>query len=156
MTAPRRLAACLVVCGLALGAASAAPAQREQPSPRELWEMYPLNPTEGERERPAATTPTTTVPASPSPPPRRGVAGEVTRSPSRSAAPGDSDDTGALARAVLLGGLAAAIVLLSAALVPSTPAPRLIGRLAHYRLEIALAGAFVLVAVAVLYISTVT
>jgi hypothetical protein len=147
----RRLAVCMVACVSALGAAGELPAQ--QPSPQELWELYPLDPAgPGEGERPA----TTTGAARPSPSPRSGVAGAVATNPSRAAtAEDETDESGAVALALLLGGLAAAIVLLGAAALPQTAAPRVAGVLADRRLEIALAGALTLLVVTGVYLASV-
>jgi hypothetical protein len=157
MSARRFLAACLVVSALALGGANVAPAQ-QQPSPEELWELYPLDPSGRDEggQQPGDTTATTASTPPPSPQPRSGVAGTATTGRDRSAATGGSDDEASLSLAILLGGLAAAIVLLGAAIVPATVAPRVSGFLAHYRLEVALAGALTLLVVAVLYVSVVT
>jgi hypothetical protein len=160
MSARRTVAAWLAVFALALGGAGVAPAQ--QPSPEELWEMYPLDPTgRGEREQPATTTATTSttttaVAPPPSPQPQSGVAGTVTTSRDRSASADESDEDASVSLALVLGGLAAAIVLLAAAVVPAAVAPRLGAFLADYRLEVALAGAVTLLVVAVVYVSVVT
>lgn len=161
MSARRTVAAWLAVSALALGGAGVAPAQ--QPSPEELWEMYPLDPTgRGEREQPAtttattSTTTTTTVAPPPSPQPQSGVAGTATTSRDRSASADESDEDASVSLALVLGGLAAAIVLLAAAVVPAAVAPRLGGFLADYRIEVALAGGLTLLVVAVVYVSVVT
>jgi hypothetical protein len=159
MSARRVVAAWLAVSALALGGAGVAPAQ--QPSPDELWEMYPLDPTgRGEREQPATTTATTstttTVAPPPSAQPQSGVAGTATISRDRSASADKSDEDASVSLALVLGGLAAAIVLLAAAVVPAGVAPRLGGFLADYRIEVALAGALTLIVVAVVYVSVVT
>jgi hypothetical protein len=147
----RRLTVCVVACLVALGSAGELAAQ--QPSPQELWELYPLDPAgRGEAERPA----TTTGAARPSPPPRSGVAGAVATNPSQAAtAEDETDESGAVALALLLGGLAAAIVLLGAAALPQTAAPRVAGVLAVRRLEIALAGALTLLVVTGVYLASV-
>lgn len=150
MTTGRRLAACLFVVALVgLGAANAALAA-QQPSPNELWELYPLDPA-GRDQRPA----TTPAAAPPSPPPQAGGAGAVTVSPDPAVATADrSADDSSLSLALLLGGLAAAIVLLATAALPAAAAPRVGGLLAQHRLELALAGAVTLLAVAVAYLAT--
>jgi hypothetical protein len=158
MSPGRVVAAWLAVCALALGGAGVAPAQ--QPSPEELWEMYPLDPAgRGEPEQPAtttATTSTTTTVAPPSPQPQSGVAGTATTSRERSASVDESDDDASASLALVLGGLAAAIVLLAAAVVPAAVAPRFGAFLTDYRLEVALAGALTLLVVAVVYVSVLT
>jgi hypothetical protein len=149
--AGRTLAACLFVFGLlALGVAGGVAAQ--QPSPEELWELYPLDPTEqGERERPA----TTTEAVAPSPPPAAGGGTDTTSSSRPDAAVDSSADDASLSLALVLGGLAAAIVLLATAALPAAAAPGVAGLLIRHRLELALAGAVALLVVTVVYLVTV-
>jgi cobalamin biosynthesis Mg chelatase CobN len=119
MTAHGSLRAVMLVCCLlALGTAGAGVAA-EKPSPQELWKLYPLDPSRGERpagtkaaeERPAATTPAkrgtapragtttaaktppaATTEAEPQPAPRGGVAGASTTRPAET---GSAEATGA-------------------------------------------------------------
>jgi hypothetical protein len=80
----------------------------------------------------------------------------VATNPSQAAtAEDETDESGAVALALLLGGLAAAIVLLGAAALPQTAAPRVAGVLAVRRLEIALAGALTLLVVTGVYLASV-
>ena len=152
MTTARRLTACLLVgCLVGLAAAGTAlPAPK--PSPQELWELYPLDPTRsGNREfrppttqRPATTTQrpaTTTRPTAPAP---------------EGANEGGGAEEGGgipLWRGFLLGGLVAAILMLCVAVLPERAIPRLGSALVDRRLDIALAGAFTLLVVMFVYVA---
>lgn len=148
MTTVRRLAACLLVCGLVGLAVASAALPAAKPSPQELWELYPLDPTgRGERERPA----TTTQPAGQ--PPRAGVAGQSTTRRAGSGQEGSEDGGIPLALGFLLGGLVASILMLCLAALPERVTPRLDGVLVDRRLDMALAGAFGLLVVTIVYVA---
>jgi hypothetical protein len=158
VTAVRRLAACLLVFGLVAHAGAGASLGAPDPSPKELWKLYPLDPTpQSTGTRPA----TTTAAARSSPAPRSGVAGAsttrrnaaVTTRTSGAAQHGSDDGGPPLSFGLLLGGLAAAILLLGLAALPVTAAPRLAGWRDDRRLDMALAGALALVVVTVVYLS---
>jgi hypothetical protein len=153
-----RLAACLLVCGLVAHTGAGTSLGAAKPSPKPLWELYPLDPTErGARERPA----TTTRAARPSPPPRSGVAGTsrtkrtgtVTTRTTIATNDRSGDDGIPLSLGLLVGALAAAILLLGLAALPLTAAPRLAALRADRRLDMALAGAVALLVVTVVYFS---
>jgi hypothetical protein len=147
----RCLAACLLVCGLGYaGAATGTALGTAKPSPKPLWELYPLDPTGGgARERPAITTET----ARPSPPPRSGVAG-VSTTVTVAAQNGSGEGGTSPVFAILLGSLAAAILLLLLAAVPETATPRLARLRADRRLDIVLAGVLALLVVTVIYLAS--
>jgi hypothetical protein len=151
----RRRASCLIVCSLlALGAAGAGlPAAK--PSPQELWEQYPLDPT----GRGSGTQPATTTPAPDRPSSRDGVAGvRTTRregpAPAGAKVAAEDRSTPALLLGLLLGSLAAAILMLAVAILPVSAIPRLGGVVADRRREMALAGAVILLVVTVVYVSS--
>jgi hypothetical protein len=147
----RCLAACLLVCSLGYAGAGTALAAAK-PSPKPLWDLYPLDPTEGgARERPAITTEA----PRPSPPPRGGVAG-VSTTVTVATQNGSGEDGTSPVFAILLGGLAAAILLLLLAAVPETATPRLARLRADRRLDIVLAGALALLVVTVIFLSSVS
>lgn len=151
MTTRRRLAVFLLVCGLVAHAGAGTGLGAAQPSPKELWELYPLDPTgRGERERPVTTTRAGRL----SPPPRSGVAG-TRRTVTVGTQEGLRDDGGgtSVSFAVLLGGLVGAILLISLAALPATAAPRLARLRVDRRLDIALAGALALLVVTLVYLT---
>jgi hypothetical protein len=158
VTTRRRLAACLLVCCLLALAAAGAGLAAAKPSPQELWELYPLDPT-GRRsaKQPVTTTQTPDQPSS-----RGGVAGvgttkrEGTGPTGATVAADDrSRDVGtALFVGLMLGGLVAAILMLAVATLPESVIPRLGVSLADRRLEMALAGSLALFVVTVVYLSS--
>jgi hypothetical protein len=160
VTPRRSIAACLLVCCLAAHtSANPAPGSTE-PSPSELSELYLLESTAGRaRERPAAAT----AADRPSPP-VRGVAGTsrtqrsltLTTQTTLAAQDRSSDDGIPLSFAVLLGALAAAIVLLGLATLPLPRVPWLAALRADRRLDLALAGAVTLLIVTVVYLAFVS
>jgi hypothetical protein len=154
----RHRAACVLVCSLVTLAAAGAGLSAAKPSPQELWELYPLDPTgRGSGTQPPTTTPTPDRPSS-----RDGVAGVSTTKRAGTAPAGGtvaaedrSTDVGtALVPGLLLGGLVAAILMLAAAIVPAHVIPRLGGMFSDRRLEMALAGAVTLLVVTVVYVSS--
>jgi hypothetical protein len=155
----RRLSACLLVCCLVALAAAGTGFAAAKPSPQELWELYPLDPTgRGEEERPATTTRPSGQPS-----PGGGVAGSSTtrRDETGSAGPtvagqeGSEDDGIPLSFGLLLGGLVASILMLAAAALPERAIPRIGGMLDDRRLDMALAGMFGLLIVTVVYFASV-
>jgi hypothetical protein len=161
VTTVSRLTSCLLVgCLVGLAAAGAAlPA--EKPSPQELWELYPLDPTgTGEGQRPATTTqrPVTTTqpPATTTQPPATTT--QATVPAQEGAKGGGSADEGGggapLLLGFLLGGLVAAILMLCVAALPERAIPRVGGTLVDRRLDIALAGAFTLLVVMFVFVAT--
>jgi hypothetical protein len=149
VTTARRLAACLLVCCLGGLAAAGEALPAAKPSPQELWELYPLNPTgRSEGERPPTTTaptvpPTTTPPTVPA----------TTTAATVPVQEGAEDGT-SLSLAFLLGGLVASILMLCVAALPERAIPRLGGALVDRRLDIALAGVLTLLVVTVVYVAT--
>jgi hypothetical protein len=77
----------------------------------------------------------------------------VTTSTTGAAQDGSDDGGTPLSFGLLLGGLAAAILLLGLAALPATAAPRLAGWRDDRRLDMALAGALTLLVVTVVYLS---
>ena len=153
MTARCLLTVSLLVCGLVAHAEADTGHAAAKPSPKELWRLYPLDPTgSGARERPM----TTTEAGRPSPPPRGGVAG--TRRTVTVGTRDRSSDGGSglpTSFAILLGAFAGAILLLIVAALLPTAGPRS-GRLrVDRRLDIALAGAFALLVVTLIYVASV-
>jgi hypothetical protein len=192
MTSPRRIAVVLAVCGLAglvpAGTVVAAP----NPSPGELWEMYPLDPAgSGARERPrgavtraqtrTAQTPTATAPTATAATtttattttattgvavttaretePSGAVAGVSTtqRPPATAADAGAGDAGGSAVLTGLIFGVAAAgmILLALAALPPAATPERIADLVAARRIDMTLAGTFILIAAAIVYIASV-
>jgi hypothetical protein len=163
MTSRRRLAACIVLSAVAaLGAAgggvAAERAHAQKPSPHELWELYPLDPTRAaETQRPPARE---RPPAQPEPrrrrPPRGTVASPATRvsprphSADAAVAPKKSNDRTPLSFGLVLGGVLASILMLVVAALPER-IPRLGATLADHRVEVALAGTLALLAVTIVY-----
>lgn len=167
MTPPPALAVALFVLIALAGAGPGFAA--EKPPPQELWELYPLDPTGGApREQPASTTtttgaatgetpPATTAAAPPSPAPRGGVAGTSTTRPSDNPATARDadDDRSALSFGVILGALAASIILLGLAALPLAAAPRRVGPLVEERrVALAIAGTLTLLVMTVVYLTT--
>jgi hypothetical protein len=153
VTTRRRLAVSLLVCGLVAHAGADTGLGAAKPSPKELWQLYPLDPTgRGERERPV----TTTEAGRPSQPPRGGVAG-TGRTVTVGTQQGSGDDGGggtSVSFALLLGGLVGAILLLSLAALPPPAFPRLARLRVDRRLDIGLAGALALLVVTLVYLAS--
>jgi hypothetical protein len=152
VTTRRLLAVSLLVCGLVGRAEAQTGLAAAKPSPKELWRLYPLDPTgSGARERPV----TTTEAGRPSPPPRGGVAG-TRRTVTVGTRDRSGDGGGGLPTsfAILLGGFVGAILLLIVAALLPTTGPRS-GRLrVDRRLDVALAGAFALLVVTLIYLAS--
>lgn len=148
----RRLAACLFVCCLVALAPAGAALPAEEPSPQELWKLYPLDPTgRGKAKRPA----TPTEPDGP-PSPRSGVAGlNTTRSRGGAVVTKeDSEDGGTpLWLGLVLGGLVAALLMLAFAALPARAVPRRGAILADRRLDMTLAGVLALLVVTIVYLA---
>jgi hypothetical protein len=157
VTTRRRLAPCLLICCVLALAAAGAGLAAAKPSPQKLWELYPLDPT----GRGSGKQPTTTTQTPDQPSPRGGVAGvgttkrEGTGPTGATVAADDrSRDVGAAVFVgLMLGGLAAAILMLAVATLPESVIPRLGGSLADHRLEMALAGSLALLVITVVYVS---
>jgi hypothetical protein len=158
VTTRRRLAACLLACCLVALAAAGEGLAAAKPSPQELWELYPLDPTgRGEGERPATTTQRGGRPS-----PRGGVAGATTTKRERTGSAGatvagqeGSEDGGTpLSFGLLLGGLMASILMLGAAALPERAIPRMGNVLVDRRLDLVLAGVFGLLVVTVVYLAS--
>jgi hypothetical protein len=153
VTTPRRLAVSLLVCGLVAHAGAGTGLGAAKPSPKELWKLYPLDPTgRGERERPV----TTTEAGRPSPPPRGGVAG-TRRTVTVGTQQRSGDDGGgtSVSFALVIGGLVGAILLFSLAALPATAARRLTRWRVDRRRDVALAGALALLVVTLVYLVSV-
>jgi hypothetical protein len=153
VTARRFLTVALLVCGLVAQAEAQSGLAAAKPSPKELWRLYPLDPTgSGARERPV----TTTEAGRPSQPPRGGVAG-TRRTVTVGTRDRSGDGGGGLptSLAILLGAFAGAIVLLIVAALLPTAGPRLGRFRVDRRLDIALAGAFALLVVTLIYLASV-
>ena len=161
MTTARRLTACLLVgCLVGLAAAGTALAA-PKPSPQELWELYPLDPTgrgEGEFRPPRTQRPATTTQRPATTTQRPATTTQATVPVQEGAKEGgsaDEDGGGApLLLGFLLGGLVAAILMLCVAALPERAIPRVGGAVVDRRLDIALAGAFTLLVVMFVFVAT--
>jgi hypothetical protein len=151
VTTPRRLAVSLLVCGLVAHAGAGTGLGAAKPSPKELWKLYPLDPTgRGERERPV----TTTEAGRPSPPAPGGVAGKTATVGTQDGS-GDDDGGTSVSFALVIGGLVGAILLFSLAALPATAARRLTRWRVDRRRDVALAGALALLVVTLVYLVSV-
>lgn len=148
-----RRVACLLICALVVLACTGASLGAPEPSPQELWKVYPLDPTAGGTDE---RRPTTTEAARPSPPPSSGVAGtsatKRTRTVAKQEVAARDDGDTPVSFALLLGGLAGAILLLGLAALPQKAAVRLAGWRGDRRLDLALAGGVTLLVATVVYV----
>jgi len=154
MTSLARLISCLVVCA-ALGlACSGAGVAAPKPSPQELWEVYPLDPTgSGARRRPRATPAPETTARRSEARPRGGVAGvSKTQRQPRTVVRDEGSGT-PVAVGLMIGVAAAAIILLALAALPPVAA---LGRVAELvvdrRIDLLLAGVSALLLVTIVYL----
>jgi hypothetical protein len=155
VTARGRLTGSLLVCCLVALAFPGASLPAEKPSPQDLWELYPLDPSgRGPSERPPTPSPPADQPSR-----AGGVAGtsttkrDGTRPAGSTVAAESSDDDGTpLSLGILIGGVVAAILMLGLAILPE-PATGKLGRfLADRRVEMAVAGMLTLLIVTVVYL----
>lgn len=153
MTSRGSLISCLVVCagfGLACsGTGVAAP----KPSPQELWEVYPLDPTgSGARQRPRTATARGTTTRTEARP-RGGVAGVTRTQRQRRTVVRDEGSGTPVAVGLMIGVAAAAIILLALAALPPAAA---LGRVAELvvdrRIDLLLAGVSALLLVTIVYL----
>jgi hypothetical protein len=153
VTSRVRLISCLVVCA-ALGlACSGAGVAAPKPSPQELWELYPLDPSgSGARHRPRAAPPRDTTTRSEARP-RGGVAGvSKTRRQPRTVVRDEGSGT-PVAVGLMIGVAAAAIILLALAALPPAAALGRVGELVvDRRIDLLLAGVSALLLVTIVYV----
>jgi hypothetical protein len=153
MTSRRSLITWLVVCA-ALGlAGSSAVVAAPKPSPQELWELYPLDPTgSGARQRPRTPIVRQTTTQGEARP-RGGVAG-VTRTQQQPRVVVRDEGRGTpVAVGLMIGVASAAIILLAlAALPPAAALGRVAGLVVDRRIDLLLAGVSALLLVTIVYL----
>jgi hypothetical protein len=152
MMSRRRLTVCLLcaAAGLVVGGPGVA---APQPSPEELWKVYPMDPAgTGARPRPRAAIVRETT-AKGEAQPRGGVAGASRTQRPRTTVTREDDSGTPVAVGLMIGVAAAAIILLAlAALPPAAAFGRVAGLAANRRVDLLLAGVCTLLVVAVVYV----